>query len=302
MRHSSKARAFSAIRSSAETLSAWLFPQEKPQERALDRTRLYRKCSALRPIVHGLLAAGLFTLVAAAQQPAAPPPASAAAAVHTPNAKTTDASPVSDAASDQTQTKHDAPSDGNNTGVSNPDAVTPDTSSNAASEGQTSTQPAADATPAPTYVDNSNPMPAAETGDGSILEEGATGRRFFPDQPSQPMTPELDSDKPSRPDPAATTPSAFTPSGVTVVPPPQQSTTAPASSEITPTRLDSATQSAPSQAAPDSSIAPSSAPAPEVSAPQQTAPSTPPAPAESTAAPQQSTPSVPAATPPVQTP
>src|SRR5882757_7407675 len=158
MRHRSKARAFSVVRSSAETLSAWLFRQEKPQERPLDRARQYRTCSTLSLIVHALLAAGLCTLAAAAQQPAAPPaPVGAAATLQAPSAKAKDAPPMSDAASDQTKTTHDASAD-NNTGVANPDPVTP------ASESQNSTQPAADTTPAHTYVDNSDPIPAVESG------------------------------------------------------------------------------------------------------------------------------------------
>src|SRR5262245_35418668 len=117
---------------------------------------LHRSRATLGPILRGLLAAGLGTLVAAAQQPStAPAPTGATVTRHASNAKdaVTGVTPA-----DQT---HNASSDENNTGVSNPDAVTP------ANESQSSTQPAADATPAPTYVDNSNLLPAADAGDGS---------------------------------------------------------------------------------------------------------------------------------------
>ncbi len=206
----------------------------------------HRSIATLGPIVQGLLAVGLCTLVAAAQQPAAPPaPAGAAAATHAPTATAKDAAPVSDAASDQDADEtHDASSDDSSTGVANPDPVTPDTSSNAASEGQSAAQPAANATPAPTYIDNSDPIPAAETGDGSVLQEGATGKRFSPDQPSRPITPELDSDKPTPPDPA---PSASTPSDATVAPP-QQPAAPSTAAQTTPATQGNATTPAPSQA------------------------------------------------------
>lgn len=238
--------------------------------------------AVLGPIVQGLMAASLCTLAAAAQQSAAPPASSLeAAATHAPNAKTKDAAAaISGTPTDPEPAQtHDASSDDHNTGVANPDPVTP------ASEGQNSTQPAADTTPAPTYVDNSNPIPAAEAGDGSLLQEGATGKRFAPDQPSQPITSELDSDKPAPRDPAPTAPA------VTVVPPQQSAPApAPASSEITPARLGSATPPPQSPAAPDSSTVQPSVSAPVADVPQQTAPATSPAPKDSSTAPQQSAP------------
>ena len=249
----------------------------------------HRSRATLGPIVQSLLAVGLCTLVAAAQQPAAAPaPAGAAAATHVPNAKTRDAAAE--------QTTHDASSDDHstgvaNTGVANPDPVTPDTSSSAASDGQNTTQPAANATPAPNYIDNSDPIPAAESGDGSLLQEGATAKRFSPDQPSRPITPELDSDKPAPPDPA---PAASAQSGATVLPSQQPSPAAPSmAGQTIPAAPDDAT---PPAQTPATSPAPAPASAPDATAPQQTAPLTP-------AAPQQSEPMTPdSATPPAQTP
>jgi hypothetical protein len=269
----------------------------------------HRSRAMLGLIVQGLLAVGLCTLVAAAQQPAvAPAPAGAAAAMHAPSAKAKDAAtsdtPTGSTSAAQTS---DATSDDHSTGIANPEPVapepvTPDTSSTGASSDQSTAPSAASPVPPETYVDNSNPIPAGEAGDGSLLQEGASGRRFAPDQPAQPVTPQLDTDKPAPPDPVATAPAGSTPLGVTVVAPQPAPAVAGPSSLITPATLENPTQPAQSSAAPDSSTAQPSATVPDANTPQQqAAPAT--APAAASVAPQQSVPATPvSATQPAQSP
>ena len=269
----------------------------------------HRSRAMLGLIVQGLLAVGLCTLVAAAQQPAAAPaPAGAAAAMHAPSAKAKDAAtsdtPTGSTSAAQTS---DATSDDHSTGIANPEPVapepvTPDTSSTGASSDQSTAPSAASPVPPETYVDNSNPIPAGEAGDGSLLQEGASGRRFAPDQPAQPVTPQLDTDKPAPPDPVATAPAGSTPLGVTVVAPQPAPAVAGPSSLITPATLENPTQPAQSSAAPDSSTAQPSATVPDANTPQQqAAPAT--APAAASVAPQQSVPATPvSATQPAQSP
>ena len=269
----------------------------------------HRSRAMLGLIVQGLLAVGLCTLVAAAQQPAvAPAPAGAAAAMHAPSAKAKDAAtsdtPTGSTSAAQTS---DATSDDHSTGIANPEPVapepvTPDTSSTGASSDQSTAPSAASPVPPETYVDNSNPIPAGEAGDGSLLQEGASGRRFAPDQPAQPVTPQLDTDKPAPPDPVATAPAGSTPLGVTVVAPQPAPAVAGPSSLITPATLENPTQPAQSSAAPDSSTAQPSATVPDANTPQQqAAPTT--AAAAASVAPQQSVPATPvSATQPAQSP
>jgi hypothetical protein len=269
----------------------------------------HRSRAMLGLIVQGLLAVGLCTLVAAAQQPAAAPaPAGAAAAMHAPSAKAKDAAtsdtPTGSTSAAQTS---DATSDDHSTGIANPEPVapepvTPDTSSTGASSDQSTAPSAASPVPPETYVDNSNPIPAGEAGDGSLLQEGASGRRFAPDQPAQPVTPQLDTDKPAPPDPVATAPAGSTPLGVTVVAPQPAPAVAGPSSLITPATLENPTQPAQSSAAPDSSTAQPSATVPDANTPQQqAAPTT--AAAAASVAPQQSVPATPvSATQPAQSP
>ena len=269
----------------------------------------HRSRAMLGLIVQGLLAVGLCTLVAAAQQPAAAPaPAGAAAAMHAPSAKAKDAAtsdtPTGSTSAAQTS---DATSDDHSTGIANPEPVapepvTPDTSSTGASSDQSTAPSAASPVPPETYVDNSNPIPAGEAGDGSLLQEGASGRRFAPDQPAQPVTPQLDTDKPAPPDPVATAPAGSTPLGVTVVAPQPAPAAAGPSSLITPATLENPTQPAQSSAAPDSSTAQPSATVPDANTPQQqAAPTT--AAAAASVAPQQSVPATPvSATQPAQSP
>ena len=269
----------------------------------------HRSRAMLGLIVQGLLAVGLCALVAAAQQPAAAPaPAGAAAAMHAPSAKAKDAAtsdtPTGSTSAAQTS---DATSDDHSTGIANPEPVapepvTPDTSSTGASSDQSTAPSAASPVPPETYVDNSNPIPAGEAGDGSLLQEGASGRRFAPDQPAQPVTPQLDTDKPAPPDPVATAPAGSTPLGVTVFAPQPAPAVAGPSSLITPATLENPTQPAQSSAAPDSSTAQPSATVPDANTPQQqAAPAT--APAAASVAPQQSVPATPvSATQPAQSP
>ena len=269
----------------------------------------HRSRAMLGLIVQGLLAVGLCALVAAAQQPAAAPaPAGAAAAMHAPSAKAKDAAtsdtPTGSTSAAQTS---DATSDDHSTGIANPEPVapepvTPDTSSTGASSDQSTAPSAASPVPPETYVDNSNPIPAGEAGDGSLLQEGASGRRFAPDQPAQPVTPQLDTDKPAPPDPVATAPAGSTPLGVTVVAPQPAPAVAGPSSLITPATLENPTQPAQSSAAPDSSTAQPSATVPDANTPQQqAAPTT--AAAAASVAPQQSVPATPvSATQPAQSP
>jgi len=185
-----------------------------------------RSRATLGPIVQGLLIAGLCTLAAAAQQTATPASPGAATLAQAPN---TAVGPKGDATegqapADQTQDASGATKD---TGVSNPDAVTPAASSPAAN--QAANGPAADSkpeqkspqtgdagtTPQPAMIPATAVTPAVSgqavtpsdfptpaAGD-PVTTPDAGKERFAPDQPPQPLTPDHDSDKPTPAEPSA---------------------------------------------------------------------------------------------------
>src|ERR1700755_2972927 len=104
----------------------------------------HRLRATLGSIVQGLLAAGLCALAAAAQQAATPAPAvGATVPVHTPNPTAKDA--VTQATHTSGNKTLEAFGPGNDTGVSNPDPVTPDASS---SSNEQNAEAVADSKPA----------------------------------------------------------------------------------------------------------------------------------------------------------
>ncbi len=249
----------------------------------------HRSRATLGPIVQGLLAAGLCTLAAAAQQAATPPSAGTNAAAHAPNSVAKDVmAPAGDPNGDQTLP---ASSGANETGVANPDAVTPDASST--SNDQTPASPAAEtkptqaetqssgtktaqqpgyviSTPAavptvPGQVVKSNDFPAPVVADPDTSPE-AGQERFYPDQPPAPLTADHDSDKPAQPDPPATHSAAAAGESDAVSSSPVPATTSTSSDTNAP--------------APQTPVPAQTAPAADTNSPQPTAPSSTPAAAE----------------------
>src|ERR1700756_407855 len=191
----------------------------------------HRSRATLGFIVQGLLAAGLCALAAAAQQAAtSTPPVGATVPMHAPNPTTKDA--VTQATVTSGNKTLDTFGPGNDTGVSNPDPVTPEASS---SSNEPNAEPVADSKPAPNapegsdtkptkpvpqagpqpgyalpapvaapsvsgHVVKSNDFPTPTAADPDVSPE-AGRMRFFPDQPPAPLTPDHDSDKPTPPDP-----------------------------------------------------------------------------------------------------
>lgn len=255
----------------------------------------HRSRAMLGPIMQGLLTVGLCVLAASAQQPAATP-VSATASRTSNDAKAKDpAQPAMAPAADQSAAAPQAPAGTqadpaqNDTGVANPEPVTP---------------AAGDAGAAPAQAED---VPAGQGTNGSVLQEGAKENRYSPDQPPPPVAPELDSNKPAPPDAA---PTSEAPAAQQTAPAPE--TNPPAQSAPTPAPDANAPQQT-APAAPDNSAqpptqdsAPSQPPAPasgtpETNPPAQQAPSTPDPDAN---APQQTTPATPdnSAQPPAQTP
>lgn len=209
----------------------------------------YRSRAMLGPIVLGLLTAGLCTLIAPAQQPANPPAAVAPAA----DAKGKPASSKPSAATpaDQPASPKETSQDQSTSGAAKPEPVTAEPA------------PASDQNAAPLPDDTSTPQ-----GDGSLLEEGTKENRFAPDQPSTPMTPELDTNKPTPPDPKPELPAVehVTPAPSDTTPP----ATTPAALTASPVAPANSTP-AQEQQAPATPTNPS-APAPDANAPQQNPP------------------------------
>ncbi len=249
--------------------------------------------ATLGPIVQGLLAVGLCVLVVCAQQPAAPAGATAPAPSQADaKTKSTAAKPASDTTPAPSQ---DTSSD-QNTGVSNPDPVTPE----AAPAPPEATPAVPEATPAAADQNSQNDDVQPPAGPDNKDELKPSGNRFVPDQPPPPVTPELDSNKPSPPDagPAPTfpvttvAPSSAAPQGVSStpaefapqsVPAAPDKTTAPAAAPDTPPhsrlhprrnrlrrqRRQRPADSSPAPAAPADATAPQSAPAASDSCPQR---------------------------------
>ncbi|HEX6496122.1 MAG TPA: hypothetical protein VF018_11600, partial [Acidobacteriaceae bacterium] len=239
----------------------------------------HRSRALLGPIVHGLLAAGLCTLVAAAQQPASPAVADATAPLHAPVAKAKDKTAVPATAAPAADVAGDANS---NTGVANPDPVTPSDSGDGPMNG---------------------PAATAEPSDNPAIHDSP---RFFPDQPQRPLSADHDSDTPAKPDPPAPPPSAeiIVAAPVKVGPPSaptstdnwgtQQATPPTGAPEAAP---EAAPQTAPETIVPAVSPATPAPVAPAAAAPQA---STPPADSSATRA-QQNAPAPPDNAPPAAT-
>src|SRR6185437_9612724 len=120
----------------------------------------HRSRATLGPIVQGLLAAGLCALAAAAQQAATPQSAGTNAPAHAPNSAAKDVmGPAGDPNGDQTLP---ASNGANETGVANPDAVTPDASST--SNDQNPPSPPAETKPAQAETQSSGTKTAQQPG------------------------------------------------------------------------------------------------------------------------------------------